>query len=98
MADDTFELYAVRHDSIRATQPTFTIFPDAPEYASQDHFVKRNPISIEQYITSSNIDVAAVLLIGAQGFQAGLLVETKKGLHQLSVPNKSKSSGQQLPS
>ncbi|KAI4284166.1 MAG: hypothetical protein L6R38_001622 [Xanthoria sp. 2 TBL-2021] len=109
-ADDTFELYAIRDDSLRETQPTFTIFPDAQEYASRDLFVrhpcpskkdlwkwkaraddiivflngeKTNPISMEQHIISSNVEVAAVLVIGAQRFQAGLLVElvaNKQGL------------------
>ncbi|KAI4127592.1 MAG: hypothetical protein LQ338_003135 [Usnochroma carphineum] len=102
VADDTFELYAVRDSRLESTQPTFTIFRDAQEYASRDLFVrhpspskkslwkwkaraddiivflngeKTNPISMEQHIVSSNPDVAATLVIGAQRFQAALLVE-----------------------
>ncbi|CAL8579337.1 hypothetical protein XPA_005087 [Xanthoria parietina] len=110
VAGDTFELYAIRNDVLENTQPTFTIFPDAQEYASRDLFVrhpapskkdmwkwkaraddlivflngeKTNPISMEQHIISSNADVAAVLVMGAQKFQAALLVElaaSKRGL------------------
>lgn len=36
---------------------------------------KTNPVSMEQHIVSSNADVTAALVFGAQRFQAGLLVE-----------------------
>lgn len=36
---------------------------------------KTNPISAEQYITSHNNDIAAALVLGAQRFQAALLIE-----------------------
>ncbi|KAL9117654.1 MAG: hypothetical protein Q9187_005810 [Circinaria calcarea] len=36
---------------------------------------KTNPISMEQYIVSRNLGVAAVLVTGAQRFQAALLIE-----------------------
>ena len=36
---------------------------------------KMNPISMEQYIVANNQDIAAVLVIGAQRFQAGLLIK-----------------------
>ena len=36
---------------------------------------KTNPISMEQYIAANNKDIAAVLIIGAQRFQAALLIK-----------------------
>lgn len=36
---------------------------------------KTNPISMEQYIAANNQDIAAVLVMGAQRFQAALLIE-----------------------
>ena len=101
-SDDTFELYAVRDPTKLDLQPTFTIFPDAQEYASRDLFMrhpsddkrelwswqsraddiivflngeKTNPISMEQYIVSHHHEVSAALVVGAQRFQAALLVE-----------------------
>ena len=92
-------------------QPTFTIFPDAQEYASRDLFTrhqsenksdlwswraraddiivflngeKTNPISMEQHIVSRTPEVAAALVIGAQRFQAALLIEPAKIEKELS--------------
>ncbi|KAL8722726.1 MAG: hypothetical protein Q9225_000838 [Loekoesia sp. 1 TL-2023] len=111
VADDTFELYAVRNSRLESTQPTFTIFPDSQEYASRDLFVrhpspsksdlwkwkaraddivvflngeKTNPISMEQHIVSSNSKVAAALVIGAQRFQAALLIELVTDKNELT--------------
>ena len=100
-SDDIYELYAVRDPEKIDTQPTFTIFPNAQEYASRDLFVrhpsksdlwswqaraddiivflngeKTNPISMEQHIVSRSIDVSAALVVGAQRFQAALLIES----------------------
>ena len=36
---------------------------------------KTNPISMEQHIVASNPDISAVLVVGAQRFQAALLIE-----------------------
>ena len=44
---------------------------------------KTNPISMEQHIVSHNADISAALVVGAQRFQAALLIEpitTKKAL------------------
>lgn len=106
-AGGVYELYAVRDPKKHTIQPTFTIFPDAQEYASRDLFVrhpskhkadlwcwharaddiivflngeKTNPISAEQYITSHNNDIAAALVLGAQRFQAALLIEPTMGI------------------
>ena len=38
--DDVYELYAVRDPKRHTTQPTFTIFPEAQEYASRDLFIR----------------------------------------------------------
>lgn len=103
VTDGVHELYAKRDSAIAKQQPTFTIFPQAQEYASRDLFVrhpdpekrdlwcwraraddiivflngeKTNPISMEQHITSRNPDITAALVIGAQRFQAALLLET----------------------
>ena len=102
VAEDMHELYVVRDPQNEKQQPTFTIFPDAQEYASRDLFVrhpskdksdlwswraraddiivflngeKTNPISMEQHILASNTDINAVLVMGAQRFQAALLIE-----------------------
>lgn len=100
-SDDIYELYAVRDPEKIDTQPTFTIFPNAQEYASRDLFVrhpsksdlwswqaraddiivflngeKTNPISMEQHIVSRSIDISAALVVGAQRFQAALLIES----------------------
>ena len=102
VSDDMYELYAVRDPEKKDTQPTFTIFPDAHEYASRDLFVrhssknkadlwswkaraddiivflngeKTNPISMEQHIVACNADISAAIVIGAQRFQAALLIE-----------------------
>ncbi len=102
VADSIHELYAVRDPEKKDSQPTFTIFPDAQEYASRDLFVrhsskdksdlwswqaraddiivflngeKTNPISMEQYIVAHNKDISAALVMGAQRFQAALLIE-----------------------
>ena len=110
-ADDIYELYAIRDYEKRNQQPTFTIFPDAQEYASRDLFTrhpsenksdlwswraraddiivflngeKTNPISMEQHIVSRNPEVAAALAIGAQRFQAALLIEPAKIEKELS--------------
>ena len=97
---DVYELYAVRDPEKIDRQPTFTIFPNAREYASRDLFVrhpskpdlwswqaraddiivflngeKTNPISMEQHIVSRNADISAALVVGAQRFQAALLIE-----------------------
>lgn len=103
VTDGVHELYAKRDSTIAKQQPTFTIFPQAQEYASRDLFVrhpdhgkrdlwcwraraddiivflngeKTNPISMEQHISSRNPEITAALVIGAQRFQAALLVET----------------------
>lgn len=102
ISDGVHELYAVRDPESKDMQPTFTIFPDAQEYASRDLFVrhpskdksdlwswqaraddiivflngeKTNPISMEQSIVARNRDISAALVIGAQRFQAALLIE-----------------------
>ena len=102
VSDDIYELYAVRDSTKKDTQPTFTIFPDAQEYASRDLFVrhpskdkpdlwswharaddiivflngeKTNPVSMEQHIVARNADISAALVLGAQRFQAALLIE-----------------------
>ena len=111
--DGVYELYAVRDQKKNTIQPTFTIFPEAQEYASRDLFVrhpskekanlwswharaddiivflngeKTNPISAEQYITSHNNDIAAVLVLGAQRFQAALFVEPTTDRDVVSPP------------
>lgn len=103
VTDGIHELYAKRDSIIAKQQPTFTIFPQAQEYASRDLFVrhpdpgkrdlwcwraraddiivflngeKTNPISMEQHVSSRNPEITAALVIGAQRFQAALLVET----------------------
>lgn len=100
--DGMHELYAVRDPELKELQPTFTIFPEAQEYASRDLFVrhpskekqhlwkwqaraddvivflngeKTNPNSMEQHIVARNPDISAALVVGAQRFQAALLVE-----------------------
>ena len=103
LTDGIHELYAIRDPRIEGQQPTFTIFPDAQEYASRDLFVrhpskpnlwswraraddiivflngeKTNPISMEQHIVSRTPEIAAALVIGAQRFQAALLIEPAK--------------------
>ena len=103
MTDGIHELYAIRDPRIEDQQPTFTIFPDAQEYASRDLFVrhpskpdlwswraraddiivflngeKTNPISMEQHIVSRTPEIAAALVVGAQRFQAALLIEPAK--------------------
>ena len=100
VSDDVYELYAVRDPEKIDRQPTFTIFPNAQEYASRDLFIrhpskpdlwswqaraddiivflngeKTNPISMEQLIASRNADISAALVVGAQRFQAALLIE-----------------------
>ena len=102
ISDGVHELYAVRDPEKKDQQPTFTVFPDAQEYASRDLFVrhpskdktdlwswqsraddiiiflngeKTNPISMEQHIVACNRDISAALVVGAQRFQAALLVE-----------------------
>ena len=40
LTDGIHELYAIRDPRIEDQQPTFTIFPDAQEYASRDLFVR----------------------------------------------------------
>ena len=112
VADDIYELYAIRNYEKRHQQPTFTIFPDAQEYASRDLFTrhqsenksdlwswraraddiivflngeKTNPISMEQHIVSRNPEVAAAIVIGAQRFQAALLIEPAKIEKELSL-------------
>ena len=103
LTDGIHELYAIRDPKIEGQQPTFTIFPDAQEYASRDLFVrhpskpnlwswraraddiivflngeKTNPISMEQHIVSRTPEIAAALVVGAQRFQAALLIEPAK--------------------
>lgn len=112
VADGIHELYAVRDPEKIDTQPTFTIFPNAQEYASRDLFVchpssgkpnlwswqaraddiivflngeKTNPISMEQHIVARNADISAALIIGAQRFQAALLIEPITGGQALDV-------------
>lgn len=46
---------------------------------------KTNPISMEQHITSCNPEVAAVLVAGAQRFQAALLIEPVTDVGELSL-------------
>ncbi|PQE27801.1 NRPS-like enzyme protein [Rutstroemia sp. NJR-2017a BVV2] len=100
---DVHELCMVRDPKIETLhQPTFTLFPDAQEYASRDLFIqhpdkaksdlwrwharaddiivflngeKTNPISMEQHILFQNSNIGAVLVVGAQRFQAALLIE-----------------------
>ena len=111
LTDGVYELYAIRDHDKKDQQPTFTIFPDAQEYASRDLFVrhpskekpdlwswraraddiivflngeKTNPISMEQYVVSQRPDIAAALVVGAQRFQAALLIEPAKIEKQLS--------------
>ena len=111
LTDGVYELYAIRDDRIKDQQPTFTIFPDAQEYASRDLFVrhpskekadlwswraraddiivflngeKTNPISMEQYVVSQSPKIAAALVVGAQRFQAALLIEPAKLERELS--------------
>ena len=103
--DETYELHVVRDTKLQKVQPTFTVFPDAQEYASRDLFLrhpskekhnlwkwharaddiivflngeKTNPNSMEQHIVARNADISAVLVVGAQRFQAALLVEPMK--------------------
>ena len=111
LTDGVYELYAIRDDRKKDQQPTFTIFPDAQEYASRDLFVrhpskeksdlwcwraraddiivflngeKTNPISMEQYVVSQRREIAAALVVGAQRFQAALLIEPAENENQLS--------------
>ncbi|KAL8830924.1 MAG: hypothetical protein Q9191_001159 [Dirinaria sp. TL-2023a] len=46
---------------------------------------KTNPISMEQHVTASNPEVAATLVVGAQRFQAGLLIEPSSAHEDLST-------------
>ncbi|MCJ1245408.1 hypothetical protein MMC30_002612 [Trapelia coarctata] len=46
---------------------------------------KTNPISMEQHITSGNPEIAAVLVVGAQRFQAALLIELLPDGSELSI-------------
>ena len=110
--DGTHELHVVRDPKLKEVQPTFTIFPEAQEYASRDLFLrhpskekhnlwkwharaddiivflngeKTNPNSMEQHIVARNPDISAVLVVGAQRFQAALLVEPMKKDEMLSL-------------
>ena len=110
--DEMHELYAVRNPKLKDLQPTFTIFPDAQEYASRDLFVrhpskdkqnlwkwqaraddvivflngeKTNPNSMEQHIVARNSDISAALVVGAQRFQAALLIEPVTNGKELSL-------------
>ncbi|KAL8847954.1 MAG: hypothetical protein Q9221_007019 [Calogaya cf. arnoldii] len=51
---------------------------------------KTNPISMEQYIVSSSAEVAAALVIGAQRFQAALLVELVGDREELTPTERAK--------
>ncbi len=106
------ELHAVRDPKLKELQPTFTIFPDAQEYASRDLFVrhpskgkrelwrwqaraddiivflngeKTNPNSMEQHIVARNQDISAALVVGAQRFQAALIVEPATNDKELTL-------------
>lgn len=46
---------------------------------------KHNPVSMEQYIVSHNPEVSACLVVGAQRFQAALLVELDTDKDEVSV-------------
>ena len=51
---------------------------------------KTNPISAEQYLMTHNTDVSADLVVGAQRFQAALLVEPKDQTRPMSVTERAK--------
>jgi thioester reductase-like protein len=48
---------------------------------------KTNPVSMEQHIMAENADVSAVLVVGMQRFQAGLLIETATKLGNIGEEN-----------
>ncbi|KAF7934870.1 uncharacterized protein EAE98_002915 [Botrytis deweyae] len=98
--DNTHELTMLSDPELSKQQPTFTMFPQATEYASRDLFTphpnkrnlwkwharaddiivflngeKTNPISMEQHIVARNPEVQAALVMGAQRFQASLLID-----------------------
>ncbi|MCJ1356776.1 MAG: hypothetical protein MMC33_006772 [Icmadophila ericetorum] len=49
---------------------------------------KHNPISMEQYIVSRNPEISACLVVGAQRFQAALLIELATDKDDLSKANR----------
>ncbi|PYH90761.1 acetyl-CoA synthetase-like protein, partial [Aspergillus ellipticus CBS 707.79] len=57
---------------------------------------KTNPVSMEQYITANNPAVTGVLVVGAQRFQAALLVEL--GTQALSISERAAMIEQLWPS
>ncbi|KAF7939089.1 uncharacterized protein EAE97_007170 [Botrytis byssoidea] len=102
--DNTHELTMLSDPELSKQQPTFTMFPQATEYASRDLFTphpikpnlwkwlaraddvivflngeKTNPISMEQHIVARNREVQAALVMGAQRFQASLLIDPING-------------------
>ncbi|TGO49101.1 hypothetical protein BCON_0221g00130 [Botryotinia convoluta] len=102
--DNTHELTMLSDPELTKQQPTFTMFPQATEYASRDLFTphpskpnlwkwharaddiivflngeKTNPISMEQHIVARNPEVQAALVMGAQRFQASLLIDPVNG-------------------
>ncbi|TGO60158.1 hypothetical protein BOTNAR_0150g00100 [Botryotinia narcissicola] len=102
--DNTHELTMLSDPELSKQQPTFTMFPQATEYASHDLFTphsikpnlwkwharaddnivflngeKTNPISMEQHIVARNPEVQATLVMGAQRFQASLLIDPING-------------------
>ncbi|KAL8994171.1 MAG: hypothetical protein Q9169_005790 [Polycauliona sp. 2 TL-2023] len=65
VADDTFELFAVRSTELRETQPTFTIFPDTQEYGSRDLFVRHpSPTKKDLWKWKARADDIIVFLNG----------------------------------
>lgn len=63
VSDDIYELYAVRDPTKIDTQPTFTIFPNAEEYASRDLFI-RHPSKSELWRWQARADDIIVFLNG----------------------------------
>ena len=63
VSHDIYELYAVRNPDKIDTQPTFTIFPNAEEYASRDLFI-RHPSKSELWRWQARADDIVVFLNG----------------------------------
>lgn len=63
LTDGIHELYAVRDPKKEGQQPTFTIFPDAQEYASRDLFV-RHPSKSDLWSWRARADDIIIFLNG----------------------------------
>lgn len=81
-----FSIRQLQQAKVYRSNDLFVKHPTLPEYwawhARADDIIvflnglKVNPISTEQLVTATNKEVSAALVVGAQRFQAALLVET----------------------